>query len=110
MRSERFSQKLAHFVERLGFPTFVALLTMGFLFFYYLPKHDEMTEDRIHSMLDTHNKFREDQAKIIKDQSDTFKTTMKDTMSVVGKLEQSIRELSVEIKKMEQISLQKRGG
>lgn len=84
-------------VGQLGLPTFVCLFFIGWFFLMYFPRHEQMTEDRIQSIVDTHNKFREDQTKIMQDQANIFKGAVKEMMLSIKQMEQSIRVLSEQV-------------
>lgn len=59
-----------------------------------------MMEERIQSIVDTHNKFREDQTRIMHDQANIFKGAVKEMMVNMKQMEQSIRALSEQVMEM----------
>jgi len=85
-------------IGKQGIPIFIVI----WLFLVQMPKHEKMLEERLDMVTNVYSKLREDQSKIIKEQSDNFKISLRETMSVVRQLEQSVRQMSFDIKTMSQ--------
>jgi len=79
-----------------GVPIFIVI----WLFLVQMPKHERMLEERLDMVTGVYSKLREDQSKIIKDQSDNFRASLRETVNIVRQLEQSVRQMSSDIKTM----------
>ena len=93
MPREKIEVRILQAISRHGLPLGIAL----WFFLVHQPKHDKMVEDRIEEITDVHTRYRDDQSKLIATLSTDFKVSLKETMSIVRQLEQSIKEMSAEL-------------